>query len=321
MKRTLSVILLLALLLLALSACQVRRDPSPESSLILESSLPPEDSSAPYEEPGELSVFLPLNERDGAIELGGLRWGMTLEEIAAALDVPLDQLPYGSELAALSPKWEAEFSREESEETPCYYLVPKAEAAGSPAHAVVFLLQKLPLPDGGDREPLLYEIRVLYHMENGEPTRGLQQEFTRLRGNPLDERLIVEAGSAESQPAVGIKRVKLGDPEIRLWYSSGTWTSALTPGASDWLRRNTLGTKTLSEPLSKEESTKVWQDDDNWKVKTDYSFLTQVTLNSSMDNDFNFQSIPLDTSGPYVVLSLNGTNACYANVLRELYPE
>lgn len=309
---------LLAALLAGLAACQTRQIPPPESQ-------PTSEPNATESLPADPSRFpLPLRIEEGAILLGDLSWGMNQDDMLSALGIPAEDMPPAdSELTALIPSRQDDANPGQTAGgSVYYYLRDPSLLAGEYARAVTFVLGDCSYFANGDSTPRLQQIRVFYPYEGAQDLAAVQEAIRSVCGDPVPERLDVRTDAPPNGVSgpPWIQKTEVQGPERALWYSPGTWDTALTPGANDWMRRNVMGTASLSTLLSKEESTEIWQDDANWKMKTQNTFLTGVSLDASMENDFNRGDIPGLEGGPFLVITLEGQNACYVSLVNRQFP-
>ena len=314
MKRILSC--LLCLVFLSLAACRAQQEPPPESKT--------SSDTIHTESPEPKDFSLPFQVENGAIVLGGLSWGMAKGDILSALGISPEDMPdTDSELTALIPGRQAGSVPGQSSSGTLSYLKDPSLLAGGDARTVTFSFQDCSYFSAGDPTPRLCQIRVFFPYGGPQDLEDLSEEVRVSCGDPAPERLTVRTDAPPSGVSgpPWIQKTEIKGPEQVLWYSPGTWNSALTPGADDWMRHNTMGAASLSGALSKEESTEIWQEDANWAMKTQKTFLTELTLDASMENEFNRGDIPGLEGGPFLVVTLQGQNACYAGLINRQYPE
>ena len=315
MKRILSC--LLCLVFLSLAACRAQQEPPPESQT--------SSDTVHTESPEPKDFSLPFQVEDGAVvlHLEGLSWGMAKDDILSALGISPEDMPdTDSELTALIPGRQAESASGYPTGGTLSYLKDPSLLAGADARAVTFSFQDCSHFSAGDPTPRLCQIRVFFPYGGPQDLEDLSEEIRVLCGDPVPERLTVRTDAPPSGVSgpPWIQKTAIEMPGQALWYSPGTWSSALTPGADNWMRHNIMGTASLSGALSKEESTKIWQESENWAIKTQYTFLTELTLDASLENDFNRGVIPDLEDGPFLIVTLQGQNACYAGLINRQYP-
>lgn len=249
---------------------------------------------------------------------------MTRDDILDTLKISREDMPdTDSELTALIPSRRTESVPEQSAGNALYYLKDPSLLVGGDARAVTLLLRDCSYFSGGDPTPRLCQIRIFFPCEDQREISVFTDTIRASCGDPVPERLTVRTDAPPNgiSGPPWIQKTEIEAPEQALWYSPGTWSGVLTSGADDWMRQNTMGTASLSGVLSKEESTKIWQEDENWAVKAQNTFLTELTLDASMGNEFNQGDIPDLEGGPFLIVTLQGQNACYAALVNRRYPE
>lgn len=321
MKRTLSILLTLVLLLLVASSCEQnppnKLDPqstesvdssteespvssdastSSKASREIPSSLPPLTAEM-QQKANEAEIHLKGSNKPFEV-FEGIEYGMTVEEILSALSITEEQIQRGDEYDAMDAA-DSKTSPTSQSMDQTFFLLPSAEVDGTPTYRMVFYMVSeygLFMKEGfGDKDTQrLAKVLIFYQKpEESAFDRVLFQLSTHYQKS--DENISVSIYPAK------VNRIQ---HEYPYWYGD-TLQDVLNGDTETCLR------EALDRNKSMDMQTPLWTEDEDWALRKGNTYLQEVYATDTNDWFCNRMDSP---DAPFVIVTYDGTYAFFTKL-------